>query len=115
MTRALTAAELVEDPGRVVDLDPAAVPGILAQLTALTAAVAARLRASEPVRAAGVAAAVGAGDRLLTVGEASGLTGMSKDWLYRSDAARGFRVKMGSDVRFSYLAIQRFIERQRGR
>jgi hypothetical protein len=40
---------------------------------------------------------------------------MSTDFLYKHEAAKPFRVRIGSEVRFSLAGIQRYIERHRGR
>jgi predicted DNA-binding transcriptional regulator AlpA len=112
MSPSVTAAQVVVDPARVVDVDPAGLPALLAQLTTAAAAVAARLSTIEPPNAPQVASG---GDRLLMAKEASVLLNLSTDWLYKSEAARPFRVRIGSEVRFSSTAIQRFIERHRGR
>ena len=101
-----TAAEIVADPARARDLAATAAPAILAQLAAAQSAIAARL-ATEPINA---------DDRLLTVDEAAAALHVSPDWLYRSDAARPLRVPLSAGViRFSSKAIQRMIERQRGK
>jgi predicted DNA-binding transcriptional regulator AlpA len=111
MSDALTAAQVVADPARVADVDPAGLLALLAQLTTAAAVVAARLATLEP-RGEPHAAT---GDRLLTAKEASVLLNLSTDFLYRHEAAKAFRVRIGSEVRFSLAGIQRFIERHRGR
>ena len=113
MSTNITAAQVVADPARVVDVDIAALPALLAQLTTTAAVVAARLSAIEPSRAE--SAAPSGGDRLLTAKESAVLLNLSTDFLYRSEAARPFRVRIGNEVRFSLAGIQRFIERHRGR
>jgi hypothetical protein len=105
---------LLADPARVADIAPAALPALLAQLTTAAAAVAARLSAIAPESDSGTAAAAGS-DRLLTAKEAGALLNLSTDFLYKHDAAKPFRVRIGSEVRFSMAGIQRFIDRHRGR
>jgi len=110
----VTAAELVADPARVADVDAVTLPALLAQLTTAAAAVAARLSTIAPPTSASAAAGT-SGDRLLTAKEAAVLLGLSTDFLYKHEAAKPFRVRIGSEVRFSLAGIQRFIERHRGR
>src|SRR5262245_18168225 len=112
MSATVTATQVIEDPARVAEVDPAGLPALLAQLTTAAAVVAARLSTIEPPSEP--RAASGA-DRLLTAKEAAVLLNLSTDFLYKHDAAKPFRVRIGSDVRFSLLGIQRFIERHRGR
>ena len=108
-----TAAEIVADPARVGDVDVASLPTLLAQLTTAAAVVAARLSAIEPQRAESPASS--GSDRLLTAKEAAVLLNLSTDFLYKHEAAKAFRVRIGNEVRFSLAGIQRFIERHRGR
>ena len=108
-----TAAQVVADPSRVVDIDVASLPALLTQLTTAAAVVAARLSTIEPQRAESSASS--GGDRLLTAKEAAVLLNLSRDFLYKSEAAKPFRVRFGNEVRFSLTGIQRFIERHRGR
>jgi hypothetical protein len=110
MTQRLTAAELVSDPSRIREADPIQLPALLSQISAVTAAVAARLGILCVQRSADDA------DRLLKADEAASILNVSKDWLYKSDAAKLFRVRVAEGVvRFSHLGVQRFIERSRGR
>jgi hypothetical protein len=113
MSASVTAAQVVGDPALVLDVDAAALPGLLAQLTTTAAAVAARLSTIEP-RGAETTPSSG-GDRLLTAKEAAVVLNLSTDFLYKHEAAKPFRVRIGSEVRFSLAGIQRFIERHRGR
>src|SRR5437899_5106474 len=103
MSAPVTAAELLTDPARVADVDPAALPALLAQLTTAAATVAARLSTIAP-RAEGPAPAGGGGDRLLTAREAAVLLNLSTDFLYKHEAAKAFRVRIGNEVRFSLAA-----------
>jgi len=112
MSTPVTAAQVVADPARVADVDPAGLPALLVQLTMAAAAVAARLSTIEP-RSAETLPAPG-GDRLLTAKEAAALLNLSTDFLYKHDSAKPFRVRIGSEVRFSLAGIQRFIARHRG-
>jgi hypothetical protein len=114
MSATVTAAELVADPARAAEVDPAALPALLAQLTTAAAVVAARLSTIAPRTAEDARPAPG-GDRLLTAKEAAVLLNLSTDFLYKHEAAKPFRVRVGSEVRFSLAGIQRFIERHRGR
>ncbi len=50
------------------------------------------------------------GDRLLTIDEAAGILGVSKDWLYSHARKLGLRRELGPKmVRYSWRAIQKFI------
>jgi hypothetical protein len=109
----VTAAQVVADPARVGDVDVASLPSLLAQLTTAAAVVAARLSTMEPQRAESPTPS--ASDRLLTAKEAAVVLNLSTDFLYKSEAAKPFRVRFGNEVRFSLTGIQRFIERHRGR
>ena len=109
----VTAAQVVADPARVVDVDAASLPALLSQLTTAAAVVAARLSAIEPQRPESPASS--GSDRLLTAKEAAVVLNLSTDFLYKHEAAKPFRVRIGSEVRFSLVGIQRFIERHRGR
>ena len=113
MSAPVTAAEVLIDPARVADVDPAALPGLLAQLTTAAATVAARLSTIAP-RTEGQPSG-GGGDRLLTAREAAVILNLSTDFLHKHEAAKAFRVRIGNEVRFSLAGIQRFIERHRGR
>ena len=107
----ITAADLVADPTRIADVDAATARMILPQLTALASAVAAKL----PV-APEAGAALEGPDRLMDVKEAAAmLGGVSEDFLYRSPAVRGLRVRIGGRVMFSYCKVQAFIARRLGR
>jgi hypothetical protein len=111
MSTFVTAAQVVADPALVADMDPAGLPALLAQLTTAAAMVAARLSTIEPHSTEPSSG----GDRLLTAKEAAVVMNLSTDFLYKHEAAKPFRVRIGSEVRFSLAGIQRFIERHRGR
>ena len=81
--------------------------------TPTAATVAARLSTIAP-RTEGQPSG-GGGDRLLTAREAAVILNLSTDFLYKHEAAKAFRVRIGNEVRFSLAGIQRFIERHRGR
>jgi hypothetical protein len=108
----ITAAELVADPSLIGDVSADRIPALLAQVTATAAALAARMPAQNHDARDGVPTAA---DRLLNADEAKALTGMSVDFLRRSGAAKPWRVRVGRELRFSYLAIQRYISRHAGR
>jgi len=105
-------AELVAHPERVGELAPDQARTLLAQATTVAAMIATRL-SSEPQRAESPASS--GSDQLLTAKEAAVLLNLSTDFLYKSEAAKPFRVRFGNEVRFSLAGIQRFIERHRGR
>ena len=107
-----TLADLGAHPERVDELAPEQARTLLAQATTVAAMIATRL-SSEPQRAESPAPS--ASDRLLTAKEAAVVLNLSTDFLYKSEAAKPFRVRFGNEVRFSLAGIQRFIERHRGR
>jgi helix-turn-helix protein len=111
--RVIHLEALLADPARVVEVEPAVLPALLAQLTTAAAVVAARLSTIEP-RSAEALPTPG-GDRLLTAKEAAAVLNVSTDFVYKHEAAKPFHVRIGSEVRFSLVGIQRFIERHRGR
>ena len=104
-----TAAEVLADPEKVRDADPAVLPAILVQLSTAAAVVAAHL-GTLPRETTSTE-----GDHLVKADEAAALLSMSEDWCLRSQAAKSLRVRNGTDVRFSYQAIQRHIARHRER
>ena len=106
-----TAAELVAHPERIAELAPAALPAILAQLTAVASAVAAKLPTG-PV----ADGALEASDRLMDVKEAAAMLGaVSEDFLYRSPDVQGLRIRLGGRVLFSYRKTQALIARRLSR
>jgi len=105
-------AELVAHPERVGELAPDQARRLLAQATTVAAMIATRL-SSEPQRPE--PSAPSGSDRLLTAKEAAALLNLSTDFLYKSEAAKPFRVRIEGEVRFSLAGIERFIERHRGR
>ena len=107
----VTAAELMADPSLIGDIAPDRIPELLIQVTSIAAALAARMPAQHNARDDAPATA----DHLLDADEAKALTGMSVDFLRRSGVAKPRRVRVGRELRFSYLAIQRHIRRHLGR
>lgn len=110
----VTAAELVADPTRIADVAPTAVPALLAQLTAVSAALAARL----PVDPAGPDSEKLTGDspqdRLLDVRQAAGRLGVSPTWIYRRVARLPFVVRLDRGVRVSATGLERYIRARQG-
>jgi hypothetical protein len=109
----VTAADLVAHPERIADVEPRAVPAILAQLTSVAAALAARMPAPDGHHEDD--GAVADRDRLLTAKEAAAILQVSPDFLRRSPHARPLRVRVGRELRFSSHALQAFIARRTGR
>lgn len=106
------AAAPLADPARGLALPPVeavdglpaeALPAFVAQLSALAMRAAARMalpgRPQHRVET----------DRLLTVGEASERTGMSRAWLYRHKANLPFSKRIGRKVLFSEAGMTRWI------
>ncbi len=105
-------ATLIGHPERVSDVPIEALPGVLIELAALQSAIAARVAS----QASPLTAAAAEPDRLVNVEAAAAmLGGVSEDFLYRSPAARPFRVKVGGRVLFSSVGIQQYIRRRAGR
>lgn len=73
-----TIADLMAAPGRVGEVDPAAVPGLLTALAALQCALAARLVTTAPTQEPGAN-----GDALLTVEEVADLVRQDRAWVWR--------------------------------
>jgi hypothetical protein len=102
-------AALVGHPERVHDMPLDALLAILIELAGLQCAIAARVASQTTIPTAEP-------DRLVNVEAAAAvLGGVSEDFLYRSPAARSFRVKVGGRVLFSAAGIQQYIRRRAGR
>lgn len=108
-------AELLQDPASVEALPPARARTLLLQLAPLTEAL--RLRAlALPTDGNGAPALTPPEpDRLLSVAEAAGRLGFSKDHLYRHASRYPFTVRLGSRLRFSERGIERYIRARQGR
>jgi hypothetical protein len=107
----LTAGAVVDDPAKISDVSPELVPRMIAQLSATTAALAARL----PL---GIAAngAAHEPDELVRPAEAAKLLGVSDDFVHTSPSLKSIRVRFGNDVvRVSRRALRALIERRLGR
>ncbi len=102
----ITAAELVAAPARIAEVDPAAVPVLLAQLAAAQAQLAARLLESPPDD--GSEARAGAGE-LLRVEEAAKRLNVSTTWLYRRAGRLPFVVRLDGHVRVSAAGLERYL------
>ena len=103
-------AELMAEPARVAELTPADAAAALAQLTALCAAVAARVTKIGALSADRAPARPGGGDRLLTAREASLRVGMSTRWLYVHADDLPFAVRTSHRaIRFSEQGIERWL------
>ncbi len=104
---------LLQDPARVAEMPPEAIPGLLCHLAALQSALTARLLAASTGNGQPGPAAE---DRLLTVKEAAEKLGVSEDWLYRKAGKLPFTVRLGSrQVRFSERGIEKYIRQRQGR
>ena len=114
-TPPLTAAELVAHPERITDVERAAVPVILAQLTAVSAALAARLQVDPADGDSGKPAGDPALDRLLDIREAASRLGVSPTWLYRRVNRLPFMIRLDRQVRVSAAGLERYLRARQGR
>jgi excisionase family DNA binding protein len=103
-------AECARDVDREEVIPADQLSALLCQIGALQTVLAARL-----VRDLQIAsdAALGDGDRLLTVAEAAERLACSKDWLYRHRLP--FAVRNGRQLRFSADGLDRYIRQRAGR
>lgn len=108
-----TLAELVSHPEQARNLPPHVAADLLAQVASL-----------QPLLLACLFAGFGqdrhqedsGGDRLLMVGEAASMLGMTKDYLYRHADQLPFTVRPSAkQLRFSKAGIQRYIRQRQGR
>ena len=93
----------VAHPERIADADPAAVPGLLAQLAAAQAQLTARLLESPPDDGS----EAGAGE-LLRVEEAAERLNDCTTWLYRRTGRLPFVVRLDGHVRVS-AGLERYL------
>jgi hypothetical protein len=111
MTPSDQLATLLGHPERVAAVPLEAMPALLLEIAGLHSALAARLASATATKGA-----IQEADRLLPAEEASAmLGGVSKDFRYRSPAARSLRVRLGGRVLFSYAKVQAYIDRRVGR
>ncbi len=106
---------LLEQPDRVSEVPVGEVPGLLVQLGALLAALAARQAASACIgnRVLQVEPTDNR-DRYLTADEAAKMLGMKKSWLYRHSGELPFTRRLSRRaVRFSEKGIRRWLETRR--
>ena len=87
------------------------IPGMLAQLAAVQAALAARLLDCE----GDCAGKQDNGDRLLDVREAAAKLSVTEDWLYRKGDKLPFIIRLGRNIRFSEQGIEKYIRQRTGR
>ena len=104
-------ADLITEPGKVSDVPIEAIAKLRGQLSELDTMLLSRLLG------AGGNGNVESreGDRLLTVTEAAGKLGKSKDALYRHANKFPFTVRDGRQVRFSEKGIEKYIRQRTGR
>jgi predicted DNA-binding transcriptional regulator AlpA len=99
------------DPSAVASLPPEALPGLLAALAAVQAAVAARLAVANPTP---LGARESGHDEMLTAAQAAGRTGMSRRWLYANAKDLPFAVRTGQgSVRFSARGIEKWLAQRK--
>jgi len=105
-------AALLPRPEAVQELPVEVIPGLLCQLSALQAALAARLLAAKPVKSLEDDGA----DQLLDVKAAADRLGTTPDWLYRNAKSLPFTIRLGlGQLRFSARGIGDWIRNRRGR
>ncbi len=108
-----TVAELLDDPRRVAEVPPEAIPTLLCQLSALQSTLAARIINTPFDHRQGNGPD---GDTLLDVREAAKRLGTSSDYLYRNSKRLPFTVRLGPrQLRFSARGIERYIRQRQGR
>ena len=107
-----TLTELAAHPEQVTDLPPNVAATLLAQVASLQTLLLSRLfvgMSPELHRE-------DSEDRLLLVGEASSMLGMTPDYLYRHADDLPFAVRpVPKQLRFSKLGIQKYIRQRQGR
>src|SRR5262245_55144817 len=107
----LTAGAIVDDPAKISDVPPEMVPGMIAQLSATAASLAARFPLGSIVNGHAHAS-----DELLKPTEAAKMLGVSDDFVRTSPSLKAIRVRFGNDlVRVSRRALEALIERRLGR
>jgi predicted DNA-binding transcriptional regulator AlpA len=96
--------DLVEgaDLGSLTDVDLAA---MLCRLAAAQARLAAYLSARRSPQSE---------DHLLDADEAARILDVRKQWLYRNSKKLPFVIRLGGKVRFSAIAIERYLKARRG-
>ena len=103
-------AALLADPARAGDLPPERAVTLLLQLTALQAALAARLQAM-PMSVIPAEKRAEA-DRLLTVAQAAEVLSVKAGWLYRRSGKLPFARKLGGNLRFSERGLRTWAANQ---
>jgi excisionase family DNA binding protein len=109
--RAALLAALFADPSRAAQIAREEAAGLLVQLAALQATLAARLQVN-PVAAEQASERVNS-DRLLTVEEAAQALNMPVSWLYRRSKELPFARKFGGTLRFSERGLRAWSDKQR--
>src|SRR5262245_27865399 len=104
-------ADLVADPGKVVEVRVEAVPSLRGELARLDSLLLMRLLSTH-----NGGSSPASNDRLLSVKEASEKLSLSEDYLYRNANKLPFTVRVGKrKVRFSEAGIQQYIKNRAGR
>jgi Helix-turn-helix domain len=103
--RAIRAAppltDLLADPHRVGDLDPAQARRLLIEIATIQPLL--------MTRALATGGPTSSADRLLKVADAARRLGQSPDWLYRHASRMPFTVRQGRGLRFSEQRLERYI------
>jgi predicted DNA-binding transcriptional regulator AlpA len=108
-----TLSDLISHPEQARNLPPQVAADLLAQVASLQPLLLARLfvgfgqdRREDD----------SGGDRLLMVGEAAAMLGMTRDYLYRHADQLPFTIRPSAkQLRFSKAGIQRYIRQRQGR
>jgi len=97
--------ERLTDPSLAATVPPEAVPGVLARVSVLQAALIARLNVSAPPASPGDVT-----ERLLTAAEAAAILGVTTRWLYRRSRRLPFARRLSRKVlRFSEAGLRKWI------
>jgi excisionase family DNA binding protein len=107
-----TLDELTAHPERAKELPPEVAADLLARMAGLQPVLLARALGHQEDDQP---EARGEGDRLLTVAEAARKLGVSNDWLYRRAHRLAFTVRLGRQLRFSAVGIERWTRQRQGR
>ena len=98
---------LVNDPSGIEAVPASQIPALLARLSSLQTAIAARLMVTGEKTVET--------DNMLTIEQAAERLGVSADWIYRRSKKLPFIVRLGRNVRCSARELDRFLRNRVGR
>ena len=105
---------LLAEPERVAEIPARSVQGLIVRLSALLAALGARAGdLATDARWRDQPAAPP--DKNISVEEAAGRLGVSKDWLYKNASKLPFAVRIGRRLLFSNRGLERWNHQRQGR